>query len=304
MLTDKKSALIILKGGALSAAFSFIFFLAPAVGIIFHFLALVPLFYVGIRLRLQAFLIASALPILGFSTAAGILGSVTFIITCIVPSALILHWHFHKKGRSFAFSRTDILHNFSKTFLAGILAVCFYAHFTHTNILAMFGVNDDAIKQLLKVSPSLSKMIELLPGISAFMLMLMIWINYQIAYALSIKVQKIRAIDNMIKSLPNFWDIILIGSLWLYLCNKLMVHSESLNIISKTTLCISLFPLMVEGLDILRLMVRAHSVPVFAYFIILTFVFLLVWPMVFVVALGLVEPWYGLKQKYISKLGA
>lgn len=304
MLTDKKSALIILRCGALSAAFSFIFFVAPAAGLIFHFLALAPLFYVGIRLKIQAFIIASIFPALGFSIATGILGGATFLITCITPGALILHWHFYKKGRAFSYSRTEILHKFSKAFLAAVISVCVYGYFVHKDILATFGMNADTIKHLINVSPSINKMIELLPGISSFMLMLMIWINYQIAYAFSFKVQKIRAIDNTIKSLPNFWDIALVGSLWLYLLEKLLIHSSAVNIISKTALCISLFPLVIEGLDILKLAARTYKVPGFAYFITLSFAFLLVWPMIFVVALGLVEPWYGLKQKYISKLGA
>lgn len=304
MLTDKKSALIILQGGALSAAFSFIFFVVPAAGLIFHFLALAPLFYVGIRLKPKAFIAASIFPVLGFIIATGIMGGAVFLLTCIVPGMLLLHWHFYKKGRAFAYSRTEILHKFSKAFLVSVLIVCFYAYFVHRDILIVFGINDNTVKQLMKVSPSFNKMLELLPGISSFMLMLMIWINYQIAYAFSFKVQKIRAIDNTIKSLPNFWDIVLVSSLWLYLLDKLVLQSNVSNIISKTVLCISLFPLMIEGLDIMRLMARTYKVPGFAYFITLSFVFLLVWPMVFVVALGLVEPWYGLKQKYISKLGA
>ena len=300
MLTDKKSALIILRGGALSAAFSFIVFVTPIFGVIFHFLALAPLFYVGLRLRLNGFVAASLFPLSGIVAAAGILGGLTFLLTCIVPSILVLYWHFCKKGRNFSYSRTEILHNFSKLILAGVIGLLFFVWVSNRDILSIFGMDSENIKRLGNISPATNNVIELLPGVSSFLLMLMIWLNYQIAYAFSLKVQKIRAIDHTIKSLPNFWDIALVGSLWLYLLQKLVLHSSILNIASKTILCVSFFPLMVEGLDILRLMARFYKISALVYFITLSFVFLLVWPMVFVVALGLVEPWYGLKQRYIK----
>lgn len=300
MLTDKKSALIILRGGVLSAAFSFIFFISPIFGVIFHFLALAPLFYVGLRLRLNGFIVASSFPLSGIIATAGIFGGMTFLLTCVAPSALILYWHFYKKGRNFSYSRAEILHNFSKLFLVGIIGLLFFAWASNRDILSIFGMDSENIKRLSDISPATNNVIELLPGISSFMLMLIIWLNYQIAYAFSLKVQKIRAIDNAVTSLPNFWDIILVSSLWLYLLQKLMLHSSILNIASKTILCVSFFPLMVEGLDIFRLMARFYKISPLVYFIILSFVFLLVYPLVFVVALGLVEPWYGLKQRYIK----
>lgn len=300
MLTDKKSSLIILRGGALSAALSFIFFISPIFGVISHFLALAPLFYVGLRLRLNGFIVASSFPLSGIVATAGIFAGITFLLTCIAPSALILYWHFYKKGRSFSYARTEILHNFSKLFLAGMIGLLFFAWVSNRDILSIFGMDSENIKRLSNISPATNNVIELLPGVSSFMLMLMIWLNYNIAYGFSLKIQKIRTIDSTVKSLPNFWDIVLVSSLWLYLFQKLMLHSNILSIASKTILCISFFPLMVEGLDIVRLMARFYKISPLVYFIILSLVFLLVWPIVFVVALGLVEPWYGLKQRYIK----
>jgi uncharacterized protein YybS (DUF2232 family) len=59
--------------------------------------------------------------------------------------------------------------------------------------------------------------------------------------------------------------------------------------------------LFIDGLEIAQLMARSHQLPRYATVIFIVLTFLLVWPMIFVVVLGLVEPLYGLKKKYYSK---
>lgn len=302
MLMDKKSFEVIVRGSVLSAAFSFIFFNLPIVGSIFHFLSLTPLFYVGIKLKnLKAFLIACLMPLSVLVVHLKIAGCLFFILTSLIPSALLLKWHLEKKALSFAFSRSEILHKFSKLFL--ILACLFIAYVfkSKQDFLEIFGINQNL---LIEKSPNFSNIVEFFPGISFFSMMFMVWGNYQIAYSFIAKNKNIRAIDKKITSLPNFWDIILVGSLWLYLLSKITNVGQPFSLGAKTILFISLFPLLIEGLEILRIIINVYKVPNFVYFLILIFAFLLVWPMIFVVALGLVEPWYGLKQKYINKLGA
>ena len=73
-------------------------------------------------------------------------------------------------------------------------------------------------------------------------------------------------------------------------------------IFSRFCIGISAFPLFIDGLETLQIIARANKFSKVSIRISLAITFMLVWPMIFVVVLGLVEPWYGLKRKYLSKL--
>lgn len=305
MLIAKNSLYILIKGSLLSAAFSFVFFTFPAVGAIFHSLSLAPLFYVGIRLGdVRLFGVASTLPFIIMTAYLGIKGGAVFMLTNIMPAAIIVHLHTLKKGRAFAYSKAAILDNFCKLFLAVIIAITAYSYLTKTNILRAFGISSEIIELISKKAPNFENYVEMIPGIFCVATMMVIWNNYQLGYYYAIKVGKIRNTDKYISNLPHFWDLVMVGGLWIYLLQKILFPNVLLSILSKAIICVALFPITIEGIEIVRLLAKIYKIPNFVYFFALIFAFLLVWPIIFIVALGLIGPWYGLKYRCIKKLGA
>ena len=132
----------------------------------------------------------------------------------------------------------------------------------------------------------------------------MVWLNFQIAYSIALKSNKAirKPTHKQNIFLPPIWDIALVAALWLIVANKLFIESSLLGIFARTALCICAFPLLIDGIEIAQLMARFYKVPRYATGIFMMLTFLLVWPMIFVVVLGLVEPLYGLKKKYNLKI--
>ena len=159
------------------------------------------------------------------------------------------------------------------------------------------------IFKLMKIPMSPDSFIEILPGMLAFFTLLIIWMNFQMACSLALKTNKSIRKPTIKQNiyLPPVWDIALVTSLWLIIANHLFIDSPLLGIFSHAAACISAFPLFIDGLEIAQLMTRFHRLPRYATVIFIVLTFLLVWPMIFVVVLGLVEPLYGLKKKYYSK---
>jgi len=294
---------LIIKGGALCAALSFMALFIPIPGIVFHYFALMPIFYVGICLGIRSYLLAISIPLLGYLILLGPVGIGVFGITLFAPSITVLYWHFLKNKTAYKFSSTDILHQLSSRFLA-LTAVGFsYLKLTNSDMLDQQAKQIKEIFKLMKIPMSPDSFIEILPGMLAFFTLLIIWMNFQMAYSLALKsnksIRKPTIKQNIF--LPPVWDIALVTSLWLIIANHLFIDSPLLGVFSHAAVCICAFPLLIDGIEIAQLMARSFQLPRYATVIFMVLTFLLVWPMIFVVVLGLVEPLYGLKKKYYSK---
>lgn len=295
---------LIVRGGVLCAAFSFLALFIPILGAAVNYFALLPIFYVGVCLGIRGYLLALSIPLVGNLVLLGPVGVGWFGITIFAPSMAILHWHFSKDKHAYAYSLIDILHLFSSRFLGVVTAGFLYLKMTNSPLFELLTQKIEEISTLARLPSATSPLVEVLPGIFSFLWLLMVWLNFQIAYSIALKankaIRKPRIKQNIF--LPPIWDIALVAALWLIVANKLFIESSLLGIFARTALCICAFPLLIDGIEIAQLMARFYKVPRYAIGIFIMLTFLLVWPMVFVVVLGLVEPLYGLKNKYNLKI--
>ena len=292
-----------MQGGVLCAAFSFMALFVPLLGAVVNYFSLLPIFYVGVCLGIRASLLAISIPLLGALVLFGPVGIGVFGITIFAPSMTILYWHFLKKKNAYVFSSIDILHLLSSRFLGLVAAGFCYLKLTDSHLFELLAQKVEVIDTLTKIPSSTGSLVDVLPGIFSFIWLLMVWLNFQMAYAIALKsnksIRKLTLKQN--NFLPPVWDIVLVAALWLIIANQLFISSHVLGIFARTALCISAFPLLIDGIEIAQLMAKSYKLPRYATGIFMVLTFLLVWPMIFVVVLGLVEPLYGLKKKYYSK---
>jgi hypothetical protein len=111
--------------------------------------------------------------------------------------------------------------------------------------------------------------------------------------------KNLRVLTSSEWNIPLYWDIIAIIGLMTGCLAKAWNLSE-LMIAAKTIISFSCIPLGVIGLRVCYL--RLSSVPAgrLWFRMLCIFSFLLVWPFVFIVLLGFIEPWYGLTQRLIT----
>ncbi len=294
---------LIIQGGALCAAFSFMAFFVPILGSIFSYFSLLPIFYVGICLGMKSYLLAVIIPLVGYFILLGSAGIGIFSITIFAPSLTILYWHFFKEKNTYKYSAMDILHRLSSRFLALVTIGFCYLKLTNNPIFETLTHKIETINNLAKIPSAPNLLIETLPGIISFLGLLMVWLNFQMAYTLALKANKSirKPTEKQNIFLSPIWDVALITALWLIIANHLFIDSPLLSIFSRTALCICAFPLLIDGLEIAQLIAKAYKLPPALTVIFIVLTFLLVWPMIFVVVLGLVEPLCGLKKKYYSK---
>ncbi|MCE2717048.1 MAG: hypothetical protein ACK4V2_00840 [Pseudomonadota bacterium] len=299
----KNDLRLIIQGGALSAAFSFMVFFNPILGSITSFFALLPIFYVGLCLGIRAFLFSCLIPLTGYLILLGFAGVIVFMFSLFLPTFIILHWHFFKEKNNYKFSSMDIVHKLS-FYSLGLITLGFaYLKYTNSSIFEGLTKKIEVANSLAKMPLVSSSIIEILPGVLSFFGLLMIWLNFQTAYAFALRTHK--AIRKPTKKqnifLPPVWDIAFVASLWLIIANQLFIESFLLNIFSRTVTCICAFPLLIDGLETIQLIAKAHKLPALSIVIFIMLTFLLVWPMIFIVMLGLIEPLCGIKKKYYSK---
>lgn len=299
----KNDLKLIIQGGALCAAFSFMALLNPILGFIVSFFALLPLFYVGICLGIRSFLFSSFIPLAGYIILLGPLGIISFTLSLFLPTFTLLNWHFLKEKNHYKFSSIDIVHKLSGYFLALTTIGFCYLKYTNSTVFEVFTRKIEELNNIEKMPLISSSIIEIIPGVISFFALLMIWLNFQTAYALALKANK--AIRKPTRKqnifLSPIWDIFFVTALWLLTANQLFIGSFLLGIFSRTALCICAFPLLIDGLETTQLIAKAHNVSRAFVVIFIMLTFLLVWPMIFIVLLGLVEPLCGLKKKYYSK---
>jgi hypothetical protein len=295
---------LIIKGGVLCAAFSFMALFVPVLGAAVNYFALLPIFYVGVCLGIRGYLLASSIPLIGNLVLLGPLGVGLFGITIFAPSMAILYWHFLKNKNTYTYSQIDILHLFSSRFLSIVAAGFLYLKLSNSPLFELLTQKVEEVSTLAKLPSATGSLVEVLPGLFSFLWLLMVWLNFQIAYSIALKSNKAirKPTHKQNIFLPPIWDIALVAALWLIVANKLFIESSLLGIFARTALCICAFPLLIDGIEIAQLMARFYKVPRYATGIFMMLTFLLVWPMIFVVVLGLVEPLYGLKKKYNLKI--
>ena len=299
----KSDIKLIIQGGVLCAAFSFMALFVPILGAAVNYFSLLPIFYVGTCLGIRGYLLAISIPLIGNLILLGPVGIGLFGVTIFAPSMTILYWHFLKNKNTYAHSPIDILHLFSSRFLGVVTAGFLYLKMSDSQLLELLAQKVEVISNLAKLPAATTPLIEILPGVFSFLWLLMVWLNFQIAYSMALRLNKAirRPTIRQNNFLPPIWDIALVASLWLIVANKLFIESSILGIYARTALCICAFPLLIDGIEIAQLMARFYKIPRYATGIFMIMTFLLVWPMIFVVVLGLVEPLYGLKKKYYSK---
>ncbi len=289
--------------GVVSAFWSMAAPFIPLFGIFLAPLFLVPLFLVSFshptEFRFLAF-IASSLTILVFQ---GVMPAFILVLFYFTPS-LYLSSLFLKKSSSgtFSYRYGDIL---SKMILGVLCAeilglvilnslnIDWQASFHHHLQKLSFLTVENKI--------FLDHFIPWIPGLLGISLLMTLVANACLAQKILLSFQQSLRLPQGIQdwSSPLYWDIIFISSLMIEIAGSVWNLSYA-NVVGKTILSLSSLPLLFIGLRICYLKLSSFSSGRILFRLLVILSFLLVWPLLFVVLLGLIEPWYGLMKRFPS----
>jgi len=309
MLMAKNDLRLIIQGGVLCAAFSFMGLFLPVIGVIANYMAMFPILYTGLILGVRGFTLAVSIPLSTAFCLFGINGLLIYAILLVAPVLAILHWYFLKTNTGYTYSLNDILHLLTRNFLIVVVFSFIYLTLIKPQFFSQFVLESleqkiTAISQISKISAAPQTIIAALPGVFAFLWLLMVWCNFKMAYHFALKRHGSVRQPALHQSryLRPIWDIIMVAAIWLVLLNDIWINSTALHIFARTIVCIGAFPLLIDGIEIIQLIANSRKLPPYLFIFLAVMTFMLVWPLIFVVVLGLVDPWYDLKQKYLKKL--
>ncbi len=293
----------IIATGVCSAAWSAFAPHIPLVGIFLAPFFLIPLFLVSFSQNKGA-----------GALAAFISGCLTFLLSGPLPALaffiiyftlfLYLSFLFLQKDEKgiFRYSLGDILSKLSSLVLIIISAGLVILRMQ--NIDWQVSLEEQMSQIPLSTSDLKSlihQLITWLPGLLGVSILGTLTLNAYIAQILLEKHQRqVRTRQALDWDSPLYWDIIFIMGLMLWLLAEFW-QTHSIMVFAKAILSIACLPLIFIGFRICYLQLRQQASGKMWFFLLTIVSFLLVWPLVFIVILGLIEPWYGLTQYYASK---
>ncbi len=296
-MNNSTTAVITVLGGLLSATlFLLHMFPLPGLALISN-LAALPLFLIGLGLGLRPLYGAGLLATFFMLLLEGpITASVFVVLTVLGPTLLINRALLNRKkplGKIAWYPSSLLLRDL--TLISGIvmiLALGIYLYLTQGGNLQIL------VKTLLKafdpqghakdVEPLLISLFPFLPGFFAFSWALMILINGAIAQGLLSRFQRnLRpspSLDNI--NVPKSFLILFGLSILLS-----AIGVGSLELLGKNATCVLLLPFFLVGLGIVHQWIRKTSFPIAGLTVFYFLLFLLFWPILFIILLGILKPW-------------
>lgn len=281
--------LMALCGGALSAAFSLFPVSFNIISFLVTYFAALPLFFVGLCWGLPRLLFASLVAFGIFLGGAGIHSGLGFAVTTILPVFLIIYRF--QKGDPAGY----IVSWVTGLTIGVFLTVLFILSAQSVNVLDLlhswfsFFADEQAFKNLH------GHIVPLLPGISSISWIMMCLVNASLAQQLAVKLHLTQRPYPLPKDAELYqnWDLILGASLLLVLTDVPLFAFMGKNIA-----LMSCVPIFLVGLKVVYgWLGRFENPKVWVIAVVLMSIFL-VWPAIFIVIFGILEPTVHLSQRW------
>jgi hypothetical protein len=296
-------AMSILAGLISSAMFLALMTGLPGMVMLAYFVQL-PLLFVGLTLGVAASVIAVASGLLVTGMVAGLVVAAIYTVVQAVPAVYVV--------RQALLSRTVDGHTewYPPGLLLAQLALIATAALALAFMILMgqpggfrgaietFVV--DALRELgaiepdVQPSPPFDEMLFLFPGLMGVSWLIMVVLNLVLAQFLAVRMRWQR------RPSPDFGAIELPRWLWPAIAAAALLSllgGEGLSFVARAALLILIVPHGFLGLAVVHTMARRWSQPGLALALIYGSIVILGWPLLLVVALGLVEDWAGLRQR-------
>ena len=142
------------------------------------------------------------------------------------------------------------------------------------------------------------QLIVLFPGFMLMSWVSMTFFNAHMAYNIALKQKKtkIRKIPNRF-NMPLYWDVGLVLGILLFLVGSYM-NVLMLAVAGPLIGFAAVVPLSLIGWRIVYMWFESRQMRTQTFWILVFFSFLLAWPLLFVVILGFIEPWYALSRRF------
>jgi hypothetical protein len=296
-----------LFAGAAVVAVSFISSLVPILGLFLNYFSALPLFLMSFAFGLQFGVRAATVAIFGFILFGGAYHAIGFLVITYIPFLLLSYFFLRPDsfGGGFRYPLADVLSKVNLCLLfslvVSLLGLSFYGidirqsvqHFLEQALPSGFlSIQPTAIAHLIDIFPS----VLTISWVSTSL------VNALLAYQLlARKNLSIRIID--VSKDINFnvyWDIVVTFGFMLIIGHHYWTL-PLLSILGKTIMLMGCLPLLALGFRICYLAVQGTESKRFWFAVIIIMSFLLVWPLLIIVLLGFIEPWYGLTQRFAEK---
>ncbi len=305
-LRNYSPTVLSLLAGVTVLAVSFLSGLIPILGIFLNYFNALPLFLISFAFGLQFGIRAATVAIFSFALFGGAYHAIGFLMMTYVPFLLLSYFLLKENAAgAFRYSLADV---FSKvnlclllTLIVLLLGLSFYGIDVRQSVESFL---EKALpSNFTSVQPTaIAQLIDIFPSILTISWISTSFINAWTAYQLLVRQNLSRRVIDTSKDIHfhAYWDIIVTFGLML-----IMGHHywplPLLSILGKTIMLMGCLPLLALGFRICYLAVQKTDSKRFWFATIMIMSFLLVWPLLIIVLLGFVEPWYGLAQRFADK---
>ena len=277
-------------GGACSVALSLLS--SSFLSIVFGYFVPLPLYSLGLGMGIRALWIGSLVAIGLQIILLGIAEAMTYAVAHVLPVILICRVFL---GRNPNNPSAPYPAGYLVSWYSGLAIVALLVSFM---VLSNYGYRpEDLLKNLLKPATErglsldfevLERISMIFPGVVALSWVLMGIFNCYFAQRILQKYSRNLRTFNYDYDVRfhHWWDIILVAALMLTYLNFAQI-----DIFGKNLLLIACIPLYISGVNVIYKWVKSNQLSgLWLFFCVLTSI-IFVWPAVFIVGLGFVQPW-------------
>lgn len=277
----------------------------PVFGFLLNYLTPIPLlllgFSMGLHLGFIAVLTTGVLLVISFGFAL----TIPFVLSTLMPFLLICFAFLKKDARGNFVSTDTILDTLCVWGCIGTLLGLVALDFLGFNPIQAIEktINIIANATPLLQGQSVSFLVEFFPAImTASWLIHMLFLSAISQKMLISRNLNLRLVNPFVPPKKHIWDIELVCGIMIVLAGS-HFGSPLLKACGNVVIIYSVFPLAAFGFYTLRMIRNYYGLGNFFFYGAVIFAFLLVWPLLFIVLLGFVEPWYGFNDRF-SKTNA
>lgn len=281
--------LIAIFGGTLTATFALLPLNTNLFLFLLNYLSAIPLYLVVFRGGTARLILASLCALGLFTAKSGLHQGFLFFITILVPTFLIIHRTQKGDTSGFIVSWITGLSIFIFLGTIGVLSA------QSPNVLGVLQSWFSLFAEEIKRQNVPLQIIQLFPGISAISWIIMCLVNASLAQRLAIRTRLVSPPNPTFNTaqVSENWDIILALSLLM-----ILTDSPLFAFIGKNVALMTCAPLFLVGLSVVNTWLRQFGNPRPWMAGIIFMSFLLVWPGIVIVILGILEPTVHLRQKW------
>ncbi|NBT85835.1 MAG: DUF2232 domain-containing protein [Alphaproteobacteria bacterium] len=300
--------IVSLFAGGITVLLTFLSSFSPFLSIFLNYFNILPLFLVSLSIGLSAGIGAATFSLLGIFLLFGAYQTVGFFVISYLPflllSYFILKTNSADKHSGFQYPLGIIVSKVSLYIL--LVTVITFALLNESGIDIRASIHhflEGVIPQELSVQKEklLDQLVDVLPGVMLISWIVTGFMNAFVAQRILLKQQQnLRSVQAEDYIFDTYWDIIVTAALMLIILNH-FYHSPFLSLIGKTVTLLGCLPLAAVGFRICHLRFSTGRLKGVGFSILIFLTFLLVWPLLLIVLLGFIEPWYGLTQRIAEK---